>query len=58
MYEIDFARGFAYEGNRGFIVEVDSRGLPYIIDRTRKIFLTAYNTKVMEEKGERDEGFK
>lgn len=58
MYEIDFARGFAYEGNRGFIVEVDARGVPYIIDQSKQIFLTAYNTKVMEEKGEKDEGFK
>lgn len=46
MYEIDFARGFAYKGEKGFIIKVNSNGL-YIKDGFNKIFLTKYNSRIM-----------
>ena len=57
MYEIDFARGFAYNGEKGFIIKVNSNGL-YIKDGFNKIFLTKYNSRIMgqdEIKGVKNE---
>ena len=48
MYEIDFARGFVYKGEKGFIIKVNSNGL-YIKDGFNKIFLTKYNSRIMEQ---------
>ena len=48
MYEVDFARGFAYCGRKGFIIRVNPRGL-YVKKGLKKIFLTQENSKVMEE---------
>lgn len=46
MYEVDYARGFAYQGNKGFVIQHNSQGL-YIKDGLKKVFLTKYNTKVL-----------
>lgn len=44
MYKIDFARGFAYRGRKGFIIRVEPRGL-YIVDKGKKIYLTDVKKK-------------
>ena len=49
MYEIDIARGLAYQGNEGFVIQVEPKGL-YIINRLKKVFLTQNNSKIMEVK--------
>ncbi len=51
MFEVDFARGFAYQGKNGFIIRVNPQGL-YVKKGNKKIFLTQKNSKVMEEECE------
>lgn len=51
LYEIDFVRGLAYQGNKGFVIQVNSKGL-YVRNKFKKIFLTQENSKTMEVKHE------
>ena len=46
MYEVDFARGLAYKGDKGFIIKLCSQGL-YIMDGLKKILLTEQNTTIL-----------
>lgn len=48
MYEVDFARGLAYKGKRGFVIRLNQKKGLYVKDRFKKVFLTDENTKVME----------
>ena len=46
MYEVDFARGLAYKGDKGFIIKLCSKGL-YIMDGIKMILLTEQNTTIL-----------
>ena len=48
MFEIDFARGFAYNGKYGYILEVCLKGL-YVKIGNKEIILTDKNSKILEE---------
>lgn len=43
MYEVDFARGLAYKGKKGYIIRLHKKGL-YIKEKFKKTFLTEENT--------------
>ena len=47
MYEVDFARGIAYKGNKGFMIRVNPKGL-YIEEGPKIIFLTPFNSRIMQ----------
>ena len=47
MFEIDWARGFAYKGKKGWIIQANPKGL-YIEVGGKMIFLTQKNTKTIE----------
>ena len=47
MYEVDFARGLAYQGSRGFVIQANQKGL-YVKDGNKAVFLTKENSKVLE----------
>lgn len=47
MYEVDFARGLAYKGMKGFVINYTNKGL-YVMDQGQQIFLTEENTIIME----------
>ena len=51
MYEIDYARGLAYQGNDGFVIRVSQEGL-YVVDQEREVLLTEENTIPMEAENE------
>ena len=46
-FKVDTARGIAYKGRRGYVVDYDKIGL-YIEKGFKKIYLEPHNTKVME----------
>ena len=47
MYEVDFARGLAYKGMKGFVIKY-TNGSAYVMDQGEQIFLTEENTIIME----------
>lgn len=47
LFEVDWARGFAYRGKKGFIIQVDPKGL-YVRVWLKKVFLTQRNSRVLE----------
>lgn len=47
MYLVDFARGIAYRGRKGFIIMLGENGL-YIKNKKKVVPLTIKNIKVME----------
>lgn len=47
MFEVDFARGIAYQGSRGFIIRMHPKKGLYIRNGLKIIFLTKENTKIM-----------
>ena len=51
MFEVDFARGLAYQGARGFVIQVHTKGL-YVKDGLKKVFLTKENSRVIGGKNE------
>ena len=46
MFEVDWARGFAYRGNKGFIIRCDPKGL-YVRVWLKKVFLTQKNSIIL-----------
>lgn len=48
MFEVDLARGFAYKGEKGWVIKVNPQGL-YIEEDSKRVFLTQQNSRVMEE---------
>lgn len=48
MFEIDWVRGIAYKGKKGFIINIEPKGL-YVMVGLEKVFLTQQNSRVMEE---------
>ena len=49
MYEVDYVRGLAYQGKKGFVIQTAEKGL-YIKNGRKEVFLTQKNSKVMEVK--------
>lgn len=47
MYEVDFARGLAYKGKKGYIIKLNQDKGLYIKERFKKVILTNKNTKVL-----------
>ena len=47
MFEVDWARGFAYKGKRGWIIRINPKGL-YVKIKNKIVFLTKKNTRIME----------
>lgn len=54
MYEIDYARGLAYQGKKGFVIQTSEKGL-FIKNGRKEVFLTPKNSKGMEIKN-KDKG--
>lgn len=48
MFEVDYARGFAYKKDKGFLIKLDREGL-YIMYGLKKVHLTEKNTKPYKE---------
>lgn len=47
-FKIDFARGIAYKGKNGYIIQLSPEGL-YIDKLGKVIYLTKSNTKIIED---------
>lgn len=47
MYEVDFARGLAYKGLKGFVIKYINN-LAYVLDQGIQVFLTEENTTILE----------
>ena len=48
IYEVDFSRGLAYKGKKGYVIRLNQKNGLYVRDRFKKVFLTDKNSKVME----------
>lgn len=49
MFEVDYARGLAYRGNNGYIINIESTKL-YILDKNKKVYLDNTNCVLFEER--------
>lgn len=48
LFEIDTVRGLAYRGKKGFVIQVNPKGVLYVNFSKRKMLLTPRNSKILE----------